>query len=123
MEMAGDLNSAVDKDPSLLRRIVTVDEKWCFLYNLQSKRASATWKSPQSPWKQKFCQDHSKGKVMLEAFFNIQGTVKLEFIPERCIVTKFCIVYVRKSRRRNQRCGLSSHGCYCMITLLPTESY
>ena len=40
MEMVGDLISAVDKDPPLLGRIVTGEEKWCFLYNPQSKRAS-----------------------------------------------------------------------------------
>ena len=44
IEVAGDLISAVDKDPSLLGRIVIGDEKWCFLYDPQSKRASATQK-------------------------------------------------------------------------------
>ena len=35
----GDLISAVDKDPTLLGKIVTADEKWCFLFHLQSKNA------------------------------------------------------------------------------------
>ncbi|GFW95486.1 hypothetical protein TNCV_1721881 [Trichonephila clavipes] len=46
--MAGNLISAVDKDPSLLGRIVTGEERWCFFYISQSKRASAAWKSPQN---------------------------------------------------------------------------
>ncbi|GFX22911.1 hypothetical protein TNCV_3911581 [Trichonephila clavipes] len=50
MGMAGDLNSAVNKDPTLLNGIVNGDQKWCFLYNKQSKRASATWKSPQTKY-------------------------------------------------------------------------
>lgn len=83
MEIVGDLTSAVDKDHSLLDRIGTGDEKWYFLYNPQSKRASAIWKLLQSPPKQIFCQDRSKGEVMLEVFFNIQGIMHLEFIPER----------------------------------------
>ncbi|GFV44734.1 hypothetical protein TNCV_562851 [Trichonephila clavipes] len=54
MEIAGDLFSTVDKDPSQQQhsRIATRDEKWCFLFDPQSKRALATWKSSQSPYKQ-----------------------------------------------------------------------
>ena len=89
MEMVIDLISAVEKDPSLLCRIVIGGEKWCFLYYPQSKRILAMWKSPQSPLKQKFCQNRSKGKVILEViFFNIQGIMHLEFIPEECTVNK-----------------------------------
>lgn len=103
MEMAGDLITAVDKDPSLLGRIVTGDEKWCFLYDPQSKRASATWKSPQSPRKQKFRQDRSKGKVMLEVFFDIQGIVHLEFIPEGRTVNKELYVEILRRLRESIR--------------------
>jgi hypothetical protein len=41
-----------------------------------------------SSWKQKFCLDKSKGKVMLEVSFKVQGLVHYEFIPEGCIVNK-----------------------------------
>ncbi|GFS85168.1 hypothetical protein TNCV_4223071 [Trichonephila clavipes] len=59
--MARDLILTVDKDPPLLCRINTEGEKSYFLYDPQSERASATWKSPQSPRKQKFRQDRSRG--------------------------------------------------------------
>ncbi|GFW72545.1 hypothetical protein TNCV_3797731 [Trichonephila clavipes] len=63
MKITGGLISAVAKDASLIGRIVTGNEKWCFLCDPQSKRASVTWKSPHFPCKQKFQQDHFKWKV------------------------------------------------------------
>ncbi|GFW27673.1 hypothetical protein TNCV_765551 [Trichonephila clavipes] len=36
--------SAVDRDPFLLDRIVTGDEKWCFLDDPHYERVPATWK-------------------------------------------------------------------------------
>ncbi|GFX30992.1 hypothetical protein TNCV_2024951 [Trichonephila clavipes] len=44
-----------------------------FLYDPQFKRASETWKSPRSPRKQKFLQDHYKEKFMQEMFFDSHG--------------------------------------------------
>ncbi|GFS55234.1 hypothetical protein TNCV_2789381 [Trichonephila clavipes] len=77
------------------------------LYDLQSKKASTVWKSPQSPRKRKFCRDRSKQKVMLEVFFDIHGNVHLESIPEERNVNKnclwtFCIACVNRSERRDQ---------------------
>lgn len=81
--MARDLISvsALGKDRSILRKTITRDEILCFLYDPQSKRASAKWKSPQSPRKQKFHQYRSENTVMLEIFFVVQGIVHLQFIP------------------------------------------
>ncbi|GFT17662.1 hypothetical protein TNCV_2587701 [Trichonephila clavipes] len=49
IKMTGDVILPVDKDPSLLGRVVTGNDKWYFLYDSHSKRASATKKSPHSP--------------------------------------------------------------------------
>jgi hypothetical protein len=48
----------------------------------QLNQQSATWKSPSSPRKKKPQQDRSKGKVMLELFFDSSGIVHMELIPE-----------------------------------------
>ncbi|PRD30728.1 UNVERIFIED_CONTAM: hypothetical protein NCL1_25533 [Trichonephila clavipes] len=83
MRLVGGSITAADKEPSLHCIIVTGDDKWCYFVRLTlSKTALATWKSPRSPRKQKFCHDRSKGKVMLKVFFNIQGIVLLKFISE-----------------------------------------
>ncbi|GFV48334.1 hypothetical protein TNCV_3462421 [Trichonephila clavipes] len=47
--MVGDLISPVVKYPSLLGRIVTGDEKWCFLYDPRNSREHRQLETPQSP--------------------------------------------------------------------------
>ncbi|GFT60102.1 hypothetical protein TNCV_2687641 [Trichonephila clavipes] len=64
MEMVDYLISAVDKNITLVGRIATGDEKWCFLFDPKSKRTSEKWKSPQSPPKPKFHQDRCKRKII-----------------------------------------------------------
>ncbi|KAJ4442695.1 hypothetical protein ANN_04284 [Periplaneta americana] len=65
MTICGDLINSADDDPTFLNRIITGDETWCFLYDPQLKRQSATWKTPLSPRQKKPRQDRSKGKVKL----------------------------------------------------------
>jgi histone-lysine N-methyltransferase SETMAR len=88
MSICHDLIDTADKDGMFLNRIITGDETWCFLYDLQLKQQSATWKSPSSPRKKKPRQDRSKGKVMLELFFDSSGIVHMEFIAEGVTVNK-----------------------------------
>jgi hypothetical protein len=73
MSICGDLINSADKDGTFLNRIITGDETWCVLYDPQLKRLLATWKSPSLPRKKKPEQDRSKGKVMLELFFDSSG--------------------------------------------------
>ena len=96
--VCGDLLSSADDDGTFLNRIIIRDETWCFLYDLRLKRQSATWKSPLSLRRGKPRQDRSKGKEMLELFFDSSGRSKgkemlelfsdssgifqLEFIPQ-----------------------------------------
>ncbi|GFY20098.1 hypothetical protein TNCV_2147911 [Trichonephila clavipes] len=60
--MTGNSIAAVDKDPSLLDRIATRDEKLCFLYDLHNPREEIgnPWKSPQTPRRQFQSEDEVK---------------------------------------------------------------
>ena len=58
------------------------------LYDPVPKQQSWKWKFKTSPRKQKFPKDTSKGKVMLEAFFDAQGLIRYEFIPQGRTVTR-----------------------------------
>ncbi|KAJ4450467.1 hypothetical protein ANN_01892, partial [Periplaneta americana] len=73
--VSGDL---IDQDPTLLHRVITGDKTWCFLCDPQPKRQFSMWKSPSSPRQKRFRADRSKGKVMLEVFFDIQGLVHFQ---------------------------------------------
>ncbi|KAJ4427328.1 hypothetical protein ANN_24948 [Periplaneta americana] len=109
--ICGDLISSADNDPTLLNRIITGDETWCFLYDPQLKRHSATWKTPLSSRQKKPRQDRSKGKAMLELFFDSNGIVHMEFIPEGAFF------------RRGHDCHKRSHtgpSCQHLSKLFPT---
>lgn len=101
--VSGELIDMIDQDPGVLNRIITGDETWCYLYDPQSKRQSSEWKSPRSPRKQKFRADRSKGKVMLEVFFDIKGIVHFEFIPEGRTVNKNLYVEILRRLRDSIR--------------------
>ncbi|KAJ4436093.1 hypothetical protein ANN_18720 [Periplaneta americana] len=68
MTICGDLISSADDDPTFLNLIITGDETWCFLYDPQLKRQSATWKTPLSPRQKKPRQDWSKGKMTKQEY-------------------------------------------------------
>ena len=54
-----------------------------FQYDPESKRQSMHWKSPSSPRQKKAQQSKSKFKgIMIFFFFNIQGIVHVDWVPE-----------------------------------------
>ena len=59
----------------------TGDESWVFAYDLETKVQSAEWQTSSSPRPKKSCLVKSKEKVMLIAFFDIDGVVHDEFVP------------------------------------------
>ncbi|KAJ4443386.1 hypothetical protein ANN_05054 [Periplaneta americana] len=99
MTLAGDMISMADEDGDFLNKIIAGDETWCYLYDPVPKRQSSEWKSKTSPRKQKFPRDTSKGKVMLEVFFDSQGLIHHEFIPEGRTVTKELYVEILRRPR------------------------
>jgi len=43
-----DLREQVGKDPQILSKVVTGYETWYYGYDLETKRASSQWKTPNS---------------------------------------------------------------------------
>jgi len=84
MTICGDLISSANADVTFLNQIITEDETWCFLYDPEA----AIWKSPLFPKRKKHRQDRSQGKVILELFFDSQGFVHMEVIPQGATVNK-----------------------------------
>jgi hypothetical protein len=68
MSTYGDLIDSVDKDAAFHNQIITGEETWRSLYDLQLNRQSSTWKSSSSPRKKKPRQDKFNDKAMLELF-------------------------------------------------------
>ena len=60
----------------------TFGNKKCFAYDPTTKRQSATWVGETSPWPKKLWFQKSRVKTMLVIFFEWQGVIHKEFVPE-----------------------------------------
>ena len=76
----------VDADKNFFNEIITEDEIWCFAYDPETKRQSSEWVSETTPRPKKLKFQRSPIKTMLIIFFDSQGVVHKEFVPERKIV-------------------------------------
>jgi hypothetical protein len=63
-------------DRNILKRIVAADESWCFMYDPERKRQSATWLSPKKPEAQKFRMQKSRVKTLLIAIYDAKGIIR-----------------------------------------------
>ncbi|GBM16163.1 hypothetical protein AVEN_126434-1 [Araneus ventricosus] len=92
VNMCRDLIGMADEDDSFLKKIVTGDETWCFLYDPQTKRQSSEWKAKTSPRKEKFESD-------VGVFFDYDSVIHYEFIPEGQTVNKELYLEILKRLR------------------------
>ena len=72
----------MEADEKLLENVITGDESWVFQYDPETKRQSRHWKSVSSPRPKKAHMQCSQVKVMLITFFDHQGMVHYEFVPQ-----------------------------------------
>jgi len=63
-------------------KIVKGDETWCFAYDPETKQHSSEWAGETSPRSKKLKFQRSSIKTMLIIFFDSQGVVHKEFVPE-----------------------------------------
>ena len=85
---AQDIILTADNDPNFLKTIVAGDETWCFQYELLTKRQSAVWKSPEDSPPRKVRLQKLKVKTMLITFFDSEGMIHKEFVPEGSTVNE-----------------------------------
>jgi len=77
-----DLIATADSDPDFFKKIVTGNETWCFAYDPTTERQSAAWVGESSPRPTKLGFQKSCVKTMLVNFFDWQGVIHKEFVPE-----------------------------------------
>jgi hypothetical protein len=71
-----------DEDKTFFNKIITGDETWCFAYDPETKRQNSEWVGEISPLPKKLKFQRSCIKTMLIGFFDSQGIVHKEFVPE-----------------------------------------
>ena len=80
--MCQDILEQLETEPNMLKRVVTGDESWIFKYDPLIKRQSLEWKSVLSPRPKKARVFKFKTTMMLIAFFDLDGFVHAEFLPQ-----------------------------------------
>ncbi|GFS78018.1 putative DD34D transposase [Trichonephila clavipes] len=75
-----DLLERNEENPHFFDNAITGDES--YQYNSETKRQSNEWHSPQSPRQKKARMSKSRMKTMLIVFFDKNGVVQSEFVPE-----------------------------------------
>ena len=78
----------MNEDATLLERLITGDESWIYSYDPETKAQSSQWKSPTSHRPKKARMSRSATKAMIVTFFDSEGLVHKQWIPEGQTVTK-----------------------------------
>jgi hypothetical protein len=73
---------------TFLENIITGDEIWVYGYDVKTKVQSSQWVSKTKKQPKKACQVRSHVKVMLTVFFDSEGVVHYEFLPQGRTVNK-----------------------------------
>ena len=82
VDVAKDMLSKVDSEPSFIKRIITGDETSIYEYDTHSRHQASEWRSLNEPRPKKPRRFQSKKKVMLTVFMDYRGVVHHEFPPE-----------------------------------------
>ena len=75
------------------------NETWVYEYDPETKHQSSQWKSADSPRPKKVRQVRSKMKVMLIVFFDMEGIVHYEYVPQGQTVNQQFYLQVLKRLR------------------------
>ena len=67
---------------NLFNKIITGDETCCFAYDPETKQQTSEWVGDMSPRPKELKFQRSCIKTMLIIFFDSQGVVHKEFVPE-----------------------------------------
>lgn len=80
-------------------QIVTGDESWFHYYEPESKEQSKQWKHPDSPPPKKAKAQQSAGKRMATVFWDCEGILLIEWLPEgKAINSDYYIEVLKKLR-------------------------
>ncbi len=77
---ASNMLQMVRTRPSYLKKIVTMDEAWCYQYDPELKRQASQWLAPGEPRPSHPHRTISIKKILLVAFFDCRGMVHFEYI-------------------------------------------
>ena len=111
-----DLIATADSDRDFFKKTVTGDETWCFAYDPTSKRQSAAWVGETWPRSKKLRFQKSRVKSMSVIFFDWQGVIHKELVPESETINYYKGVMERLLNRiRRVRPGMCESGDWFLL--------
>ena len=120
-----DLIATAGSDPDLFMKIITGDETWCFAYDPTTKCQSAAWSGETSPRPKKLQFQKSRVKTMLVIFFDWQGVIHKELLPEGETIN---VVYYKGvmerllNKIRHVRSGTCESGDWFILHDVPSHN-
>jgi hypothetical protein len=111
-----ELQQRAENDTTFLPSIITGDESWVYDYDHETKQMSSQWKTPSSPRRKKARQVRPNVKTMLIAFFDAEGLVYHEFLPQRQTMNQ--IVYITVLQRIRDAVHWKRHHKWSSCTWL-----
>jgi len=80
VDIAKDMISKAESDPTFIKRIITGDETWVYEYDTQSRHQASEWRAPNEPRPKEPRRFQSKKKAMLT----------VSWITTVLYITNFC---------------------------------
>ena len=80
------LNDFESNGQKRLCDIVTGDETWLWFYDIANKRCNTAWVGPDGDRPVALRQDFQSPKRLFSHFFNAQGTVAINILPEKTTI-------------------------------------
>ena len=82
MDITQEVLTTFNGDIELLKKVITGDESWACAYDIETKAQSSQWKHLEEPRPKKVRQVRSNVKVSATVFFDCNGVVQHEFLPQ-----------------------------------------
>ena len=82
MDIAQDMFAMFNNDPDLLKKVITDDKSWVYRYDINTKAQSSQWHHPEEPKPKKERLVRLNVKVFLTVFFDCNGVLHHEFLPQ-----------------------------------------
>ena len=79
--LANDWIQTATNEPDFLKKVITGDDSWVYVYDLEMKVQLSQLKSHGSLCLKKVQQSRNKVKIMLTVFFDWEGVVYHEHTP------------------------------------------
>lgn len=99
--MAHNLLARFRRAPTLQSRVITGDESWFSCYEPHMRRSTAAWLRRNEAHLHKAVRDRYVHKVMLVVFWDAQGIVYHEFVPQgRGVNTEYYLQVMKTLRER-----------------------